>query len=453
MWPRRRLVWMALAVIAGSWASPAVAAPISAPDPGTVVVADHLGGTFSVCGRILAYAPPSAGTSGSVTVAGTVALADHTFPIADSVAPDATIATLAAGGSWSCLQMVGDGMGVITSLAASSSTTCGAIGESAGQLGQTLEFTTLVLDGDAAGYLATDAPLALLLDALAAVNSWGRACLNFALETDGTLAGITLDYDGGASDPDLTAPIACGTVGGVAVPYRDPASQPYPAAGTVSVGGFELDADLLDPAFHSVLAFQLDSGLEPCLLVRVVDSVVVEGAVLTGSFATPCGPLEVRGGLVFVDGVVVSQALTTVNFAEPSEAELATPACADARSQEGAAIGTLTVCGTITGLGASMFGVDGITFHLDASLSADPTLVGTSGAFRLDGPNPLLPAADPAVLASTTAEGCAANLPDTSARTASPVTDVGIPLGLILVLASLAAIGGGADRRKGACAR
>jgi len=122
-------------------------------------------------------------------------------------------------------------------------------------------------------------------------------------------------------------------------PYRDPASQPYPEGDTVSVDGFEIDAALVEAPYQSVLAFHLDAGLELCLALRIVDSAIVETAVIT-DIGQVCGTLEVIGGLVFVDTVVVSQLLTTINFAEPTPTSIDI-ACSSALAQEGAAAGTL----------------------------------------------------------------------------------------------------------------
>jgi hypothetical protein len=211
-------------------------------------------------------------------------------------------------------------------------------------------------------------------------------------------------------------------VDGTPIPYRDPASQPYPEGTTVGVAGFTVDASLVDGPHLSVLSFHLDAGLDLCLMARILDGVIVEVAVLTGvtNSGEVCGELEVIGGLVFVDTVVVSQGLTAVNFAEPTPSELAS-ACAGVFGHEvdfGGSGGHLLSCGDFEAVTETTFTVSGITFHLETSIDADnaPAVGGPQGIL-LQGIDPYAPfgPANPAMLTATPMTGCAgAPLPDTS---------------------------------------
>ena len=445
-WSIAFLMLLTAALVSPVAASPAV--PEGAEPP---LAPDHLGGAFTVCGRVTDFTAPMVGTPGSLTVAGVVDGADHVFPIDEAATIDALVTPLAAADKWTCLDLVGDGMGVITSATVASASSCGVMTLDAGMLtqqpGTTHEFTTVVLDGDAGIIIAADVDLALLLEAVATVSGAAEACLDFGLAADGTLATVALDYALTPSS-DLTAPIACGTVDGTAVPYRDPASQVYPEGSTVSVDGVAIDATLVDGPFHSVLSFHLDAGGALCLLARVVDSVIVETAVLTGGgSAEVCGELEVIGGLVFVDTVVVSQALTGINFAAPTPASIAS-ACASARAQEAAASGDLVVCGDFDAAAAATFTVSGVTFHLETSIDAtEAPSPGGPQAIGLQGPDPFQPfgPTNLARLVAATLDGCAAApsspaaaLPDT---VVSPASRAGSLLALLIVAATLATTG------------
>jgi hypothetical protein len=445
-WSIALLTMLAVALVSPVSASPA--GPEGAEPP---MAPDHLGGAFTVCGRLIDFTAPMVGTPGSLTVAGVVDGADHVFPIDESATIDALVTPLAAAAEWTCLDLVGDGMGVITSATVASTTSCGVLSLDAGMLtqqpGTTHEFTTVALDGDAGTIIAADADLALLLEAVATVSGAAEACLDFVLAADGTLATVALDY---ALTPggDLTAPVACGAVDGTPVPYRDPASQVYPEGTTVSVGGVAIDASLVDGPFHSVLSFHLDAGRALCLLARVVDSVIVETAVLTGgASAEVCGELEVIGGLVFVDTVVVPQGLTGINFAAPTPASIAS-ACMSARAQEAAATGDLVVCGDFDAVAATTFTVSGVTFHLETSIDAtEAPSTGGPQAIGLQGPDPFQPfgPTNPARLVAATLDGCAAApsspapaLPDT---VVAPASGAASPLALLIVATTLASSG------------
>ena len=450
---QRRLssIVLATATLIALAASPAAAASGTSGGGRSVATADHLGGNFRACGRIVAFTTPVLGVSdGSITIAGVVDGADHTFPIDDAAPVNPLVATLAAGGEWTCLHLMGDAAGVLVDVAVADHTSCGPLAQAGGtfvlQAGSTDPFTTTTLDGDAAAVIAADPDLAALLGAIATVDGAAEACLEFQLAADGTLAAMLLDYALSPGD-DLTAPIACGPVDGTPIAYRDPASQPYPEGDTISVDGFEIDASLVEGPFQAVLAFHLDAGLELCLLVRIVDSAIVETAVITGvtDIGQVCGILEVIGGLVFVDSVVVSQTLTSINFAEPTPSSLDI-ACASALAEEGAAAGTLDICGRFDGMGTSTVTISGITFHLTGSVIAgDVPAVGTVGGLSIVGPHPFDPfgPANPAVVTFTTLEGCTeaspSPLPDTSAGE-SPGMPHAIPLALLAVLSMVGAI-------------
>jgi hypothetical protein len=418
---RRGIIPVAALVVTLAIAGVAGAAPIT--EAGSEPpLADHLGGASTVCGRLLEYVAPTPGTEGSVTIHGIVEYAAHTLPISDAVPADPTIASLAASGEWSCLDVVGDGSGLVMSMAvASASVVCGraeATVEGTGLRGQA---TTVILDGEAGAIVSADGELARLLDAISSVSgpTGGTTCLGVTLAGDGTVTGLTLDYE---LVDGLLAPVACGPVDGTPIAYRDPASQEYPGLAPISVDGFEVDASIVPAPFHPVLAHHLDAGLDLCLIVRVEDSAVVDAALLTTGPET-CGRFEIRGGLVFVNAVVVSQSLTAVNFAEPATADLG-DACLDARAQESVASGSLTMCGVLDGVGASGFTVDGVTFHLEAPVVADASLAsGSVRAFRLDGPNPFMPfgVANPALLVPDSREWCVAPLlPDTATTPSVP---------------------------------
>jgi len=442
-----------LALLAG----PVAAAPVG-PAAGTPsAVADHLGGTFTICGRVTAFTAPMIGTPGSLTVAGVVGGAEHTFPITETATVDALVAPLAAAGEWTCLDVVGDGMGDLTSIDVPAATArCGPISEGGGVFEQgegfTHEFTTVVLDGDAATLIGADAMLEGLLMAVATLNGAAEACLDIGLAADGTLASLALDY---AVSPgsDLTAPIACGAVGGTAIPYRDPASQVYPEGTTVTVDGFSVDAALVDGPHQGVLSFHLDAGLDLCLLARVVDSVIVEVAVLTGvsNAAEVCGELEVIGGLAFVDTVVVPQGLTGLNFAGPTPSQI-DAACAGARAEEDSAAGHLAICGDFEAVTETTFTVSGIAFHLQTSIDDDnaPAVGGPQGIL-LQGPiDPYAPfgPANPATLTATPLSGCAGATPVPDTSMASSIGSLAAGLAaLIVVLAGAANLASARTRR------
>jgi hypothetical protein len=398
---------------------------------------DHLGGLFTICGRISEFTAPLPATPGSLTVEGIVAFTSHDFVIDEAAAVDPLLAGLAATGAWTCLDLVGDGMGIVSSVATTTaSTQCGVL-EAAGQReGSTHEFTTVVLDGDAATLIGADPDLPALIGALvAAVGSTAEACLDFTFAADGTLAGVALDYAATPGGDDL-APIACGAVDGTAIDYRDPASQPYPEADVVSVDGFEVDATLVAAPFQEVLSFHLDAGLDLCLLVRVVDSVIVDSGVLTTTGGSICGELEVIGGLVFVDSVVVGQGLTSVNFAEPTPSTIAS-ACSSASAQGGSASGALDICGDYQGAGDTTVSISSVTFHLEAPVDAtDAPVEGGPQAVRISVTDPFQPfgAANPAVVTQGAVPGCPASLPDTS--TAAPLGSQQ-PMAALVLLAIL----------------
>ncbi|HEX5039043.1 MAG TPA: hypothetical protein VFW95_02775 [Candidatus Limnocylindria bacterium] len=442
------LAAIALAVLA----TPALAASTRPHPLESGISADHLGGSFTVCGRVTAFTAPVLGTPGSMTAAGVVDGVEHDFPISDTAAVDPLLAGLAAGGEWTCLDLVGDGMGVITSIVVVTTSTvqCGVLAELGGVLtqleGSTHEFTTIVLDGDAGTIISADPSLDALMHAIATVDSPStpfEACLDMTFGPAGTLTAVALDYEQSTGD---MAPIACGMVGGTPIAYRDPASQPYPEDDTVTVDGFVIDAALLDAPYQAVLAFHLDAGLPVCLLGTVVDSVITGAAVFTLDAASVCGTLEVIGGLVFVDTVVVSQTLTSINFAEPTPSSIAT-ACAAALAQEGAAAGTVDMCGRLDDIGTTTVTVSGITFHLTGNVIAGKVPgVGDTAGLSLVGPHPFTPfgPANPATLTSVTLDGCAvtAPAPSTVPNTASAVQSTRTPgPALAVLLAALAVLG------------
>ncbi len=451
----RRLSTIVLAIGALiALSAPAAATTRPADEGPRAATADHLGGTFRACGRITAFTAPVLGVSdGSITVAGVVDGSDHAFVIDDSAPVNPLVATLAAGGEWTCLHLMGDGMGILVDVAVADHTSCAPLDEAGAFFllpGSTDEFTTTVLDGDAAAVVAADVDLAVLLSAIASVDGAAEACLEFQLAGDGTLAAIEVDY---ALSPggDLTAPIACGTVEGTPIAYRDPASQPYPEGTTVGVAGSTVDASLVDGPHLSVLSFHLDAGLDLCLMARILDSVIVEVAVLTGvtNSGEVCGELEVIGGLVFVDTVVVPQGLTAVNFAEPTPSELAS-ACAGVFGHEvdfGGSGGHLLSCGDFEAVTETTFTVSGITFHLETSIDdTNAPDVGGPQGILLQGPiDPYAPfgPANPATLTATPMTDCAgAPLPDTAmASSSAPVLALaGIGLVLLAGLASRAVV-------------
>ena len=427
----------------------ALASPVSAalgPSPAerTHATADHLGGAFQACGRVVEFTAPMIGTDGSLTVAGMVDGADHAFTIDEAAPVSPLVAPLAAGGAWTCLHLIGDGMGIITDVAVADDTSCGPLEDVGGtfvlQPGSTDEFTTTMLDGDAAAILAADPDLAALLEGIATVEGplTSEACLEFQLAGDGMLSAILLDY----VDFGLPASIACGTVDGTPIPHRDPASQPYPEAGTVSVDGFEMDASFLLAPYQSVLAFHLDALMEICLLVEIDDNVIVDASVINLGPAEVCGELEVIGGLVFVDTVVVSQGLTGVNFAEPAASSIDL-ACWSARAQTAVAIGELFICGDFDAATDTTFTVSDITFHLETSVDAsDLPAVGGPQAVVLIGPDSLTPfgPGNPARVTTADLAGCAEApppLPDTSTHAPAPTS----PVSSLAVLALLWLVG------------
>ncbi len=409
-------VFLAILVLA-ALAAPVAAAPGHAGPARDAAAADHLGGTFDICGRITAFTPPAVATPGSLTVAGIDDGADHVFPIAETAVVDPLIAGLAAAGEWSCLELVGDGMGVIESVAVGSTTLCGPLSVNGGifALGPNVTHpeTTVTLDGDAGTLLAADAELLALLEGVTTVQNPDLVCLDFLLAADGTLATLLVDYRG---------LVACGMVTGTQLQYRDPASQPYPEGTTVSVAGFTLDASLFEGPHLDVLAFHLDLVAEVCLFTQIVDSVLVRAASRSFQGTEACGELEVVGGLVFVNAIVVSQGLTGINFADPSSASIA-QACWSASAAPAGVTGLLTICGSYEGATDTTFTVSGVTFHLETSIEdANQPAAGGPQAVALIGPDPFEPfgAGNPALVTTASLPGCAGapaspTIPDTSA--------------------------------------
>ncbi len=438
---RRSAVLIAVAALM-ALAAPASADPGQAPAGRSAATADHLGGSFEACGRIVEFTAPMVGTDGSLTVAGVVDGGDHAFVIDETAPVSPLVSALAAAGEWTCLHLIGDGMGILVDVAVADDTSCGSLVDAGGtfvlQPGSTDPFTTTTLDGDAAAIVAADLDLAAFLGALATVDGplLAEPCLEFQLAGDGTLAAILLDY----VDIDLPASIACGLVDGTPIPYRDPASQPYPEADTVSVDGFEMDAALLASPYQSVLAFHLDATAEICLLVEIADNVIVDASVINLGPAEVCGELEVVGGLVFVDTVVVSQGLTGVNFAEPSAASIDL-ACWTARAQTSVAIGELFLCADFQSATGTTFTASDITFHLTTAVDgSDLPPVGGPQSMVLIGPDPFVPfgPANPARVTTADIAGCAgptspAPLPDTGTDAPSST----VPATLVAVLVAL----------------
>jgi len=432
---RRGLPVILAALWFASLASPVAAAPGAAPPRWDAADADHIGGSFDACGRIVAFTAPIVGTPGSLTVAGVLDGADHVFPIAETAFVDPLVAPLAAAGEWTCLEMVGDGMGVITSIAVASTSSCGALTLDGSTFVQqpnvTHPFTTVTLDGDAGTMLAADADLLAMLEGIATVAGAELACFDFILAADGTLSSVLVDYAG---------IVACGMVNGTQVPYRDPASQPFPDGPTVSVAGFSLDASLFAAPHLEVLAFHLDAVAEVCLFVEVTDSVIVRAAARGFAETEVCGELEVVGGLVFVDTVVISQGLTGVNFAEPASASIAL-ACWSARALPSGVNGLALICGDFESATDTTFTVSDVTFHLETSIDdSDLPPVGGPQAIAVIGPDPFEPfgPGNPTRVTTATMTGCAGGpttspLPDTS----TSLTGGSAPVALVTLLAVL----------------
>jgi hypothetical protein len=432
----RLLALVVLALGCAALATPVAAASGGAVVPSGAADADHLGGAVIVCGRVTAYTAPIVGTPGSITVAGVVDGADHVFPIAETATVDALVAPLAAGGEWTCLDMVGDGMGVITSIVVAPTSSCGALSSDGGTLVQSPNvahpFTTVTLDGDAAALLAADAGILALLNSIVAEPVSDLVCLDFDLAADGTLASVLVDYAGIAT---------CGMVFGTPTQYRDPASQPFPEGPTVTIADLTYDVGLIAAPHLEVLAFHLDAVAEVCFYPIVIDSVVQRVAVRNRGDTTVCGELEVVGGLVYVDGILVSQGLTGINFAEPSPTSLPL-ACWRAFAGGAGVIADLQVCGDFEAFTDSTFTISGVTFHLETAVVVnDPLELGGPQAIALLGPNPFDPfgATNPARLVDSTMDGCGASpaspepLPDTRIdRPATGASSAGVAVLVIL---------------------
>lgn len=438
---RRLLMLVVLVLVLAATATPVAAATGATVARSGSADADHLGGAVTVCGRVTAYTAPIVGTPGSITVAGVVDGADHAFPIAETATVDALVAPLAVAGEWTCLDMVGDGMGVITSIVVAPTSSCGELISDGGSLVQspnvTHPFTTVTLDGDAATLLAADAGILALLNSIAAEPTADAVCLDFDLAADGTLAAVLVDYAGIAT---------CGMVFGTPTQYRDPASQPFPEGPTVTIADLTYDVGLIAAPHLEVLAFHLDAVAEVCFYPVVIDSVVQRVAVRNRGDATVCGELEVVGGLVYVNGIVVSQGLTGINFAEPSPTSLPL-ACWRAFAGGAGVTADLQVCGDFEAFTDSTFTVSGVTFNLETAVVVnDPLELGGPQAVVLLGPDPFeaFGAANPARLVDSTMAGCTASpaspepLPDT--RIERPATDAPSPAVPALVLLGAGAV-------------
>jgi hypothetical protein len=437
----RRCRPIVLAATLLALASPAAAASGASGAPSDGPLADHLGGTFTACGRIVEFTAPMVGTDGSLTISGIVNIDDHAFVIDEGATIDPLVSSLAASGDWTCLALTGDGMGILIDIAVGDAEVCGPLAMETGSFvllsGSTDEFMSVVLDGEAGALVAADPALDEPLSSIAMTPGAGEACLEFQLAADGTLAAIFLDY--------ALAPAACGMVNGTPIPYRDPASQPYPEGTEVGVAGYFVDASLLSGPHLAVLSFHLDAIAEVCLLVEIEDNAVLSAAVRSPGDTEVCGELEVVGGLVNVGAVVVSQGLTGINFASPSPASIAL-ACWSARALPAGVDGLVIMCGDFEGADApeQTFTVSGVTFRLETAIDdSDLPPEGGPQAIAVIGPDPFQPfgPANPTRLTTATVDGCAGGsaspppLPDTRAGAAHPA---GSLAGLVLVLAGVA---------------
>jgi hypothetical protein len=453
---RRGLPLILATLCIAALASPVAAAPGVTPTGPDAADADHIGGSFQVCGRVLEFTAPTVSSDGTLEVVG----GGHVFVLDPSASVDARVASLAAAGEWTCFHLTAVGGVTIVDVVVADDTSCGPLLLDGGTFvlqgsavpGSSDRFTTVTLDGDAGAIVGADSDLGSLLEAIATVDGAGQTCLQFELAGDGTLASIVVDY---AASPasEQTAPIACGLVDGDPVEFRDVASNPTPwdLTNIILVDGFGIDAGLFDLPTVSVLLASLDAGKEVCLLARVDDTVIVEVAVLTGPDPDVCGTLQVQGHQVYVDRVWVPTPLTALWATDVTNAVLG-DACLSVRSQEGAVHASVVMCETLTAwddvprppgdaLQAS-FTASGVTFALTAPIDADPGLVlGTRSGFVLDGPDPYeaFGSLNPALLGPTALDGCRTGaLPDTAVwgDVASPAAALAV--GLMLLLAALA---------------
>ena len=276
-------------------------------DAQPALTADHLGGIRDICGQLLEYVAPTAGTDGSLLVTGVAAEDPHPFTIAAGtvIAPatDAALTALAGSDSFTCLEIEGDGMGFVVSLAlAAEATVCGSVDVTTGGayvLIDTVNDVTVTLSAEASALVAADATLSALLEAAAGAAVEGvDLCLTLMLDGSGELTALSLD---GSLD-------YCGSVG-------DTSAQPSTAvfeyvndlpvpAPTVIIGPVEYDSALFSEAALAVIEIAYwvetetvfsDGFQTVCLAVEIVAS--SSTSVVVQANAGICGDPD-RGALV-----------------------------------------------------------------------------------------------------------------------------------------------------------
>ena len=273
--------------------------------------ADHLGGSFTICGELLEYVAPTALTEGSLEVSGVAFPDPHPFPVAAGtvVAPalDAQLTALAAGDHFTCLALVGDGMAVITSIAiASVAEICGPMQFKSGGSVRIVDETSAdrfaTLTGEAQALVAADPDLAALV-AQAAEGS-DQTCLSFATDGAGEIASVVFNGRvfacGSAIDlePDPASPSILFSYDGSGNPVPDTQFQMDRVVIDSSLVPVEAVALLeMDAWASSDTGFARQAGA--CLELLVADNALDQVALLISSQL--CGETRIDGENAFIE--------------------------------------------------------------------------------------------------------------------------------------------------------
>ena len=279
------------------------------------MTASHIGGLLLLCGQVSDYtAPDGVATDGTMTMIGVSQPDPHSFTIAATAAVSAgdngLLAAIAASDSFTCMDAVGDGMGVLTELAiAASAEFCGSVAASGTTWVLTdTDFTdlTTTLTAEAETILDSDNRLDDLLGWFDLFDS--QACLTFTTDATGIVDQILLD-----GQIEICGPIA---------QVADTSSFPYFAVlefdvvsgvpmrpDVVGIGGVILPASLFSDAALGVLELahavqqhpEVGGFASVCALVPVVDTELMP-ASFAGTSVTLCGhPTSVEDTIGLTD--------------------------------------------------------------------------------------------------------------------------------------------------------
>jgi hypothetical protein len=469
---------LALIAVIVSLLLPGVATARSAPGDAANYDGDasHIGGALLLCGQVTEFtAPDGVATDGAMTMTGVSDPDPHGFVIAATAAvtpaDGALLTALAGTDSFTCLDAVGDGMGVLVEIAIlPSAQFCGSVDPS----GTTWRLTdtefpdlTTTLSGEAEVILDADVRLD---DLLAWFDQFdNESCLTFTTDATGVVTEITLDGElrvcGDVADTSTHPSSAVLEYGGA---LGDEAIRPD----VVGLGGIVLPASLFTDAAIGLLELAYAAQTYPafdgvasvCALVPVADTELLPASLSPGA-VTLCGWYGIGSetiGLtdvanvgwtwfaVLFDGLAGIDARHGVDENLGRAMFLGDPVCLDAVVAGGAADETRQLTAEIAGCAevvarsdeAITLRMDGSTigFELTPGSSVDATLVpGITSEIALTA----IGAVDGPVTITRTAATCdgsggggGGKLPDTA--TPFPATTAGVAAVLVLGALGLA---------------